>query len=142
MISEFIGDLDFRDLNRTAPTDEIRLMLLAPLVYNSALLDRQITVPAKYVTDLASVPRLLWNIVPPIGKYDCAAVIHDWLYQKGTVTRDQADAVLLEGMRVYGIKKSLRAVIYAGVRVGGWVPWNKYRKAAVVEVAGKRAEGI
>ena len=41
----------------------------------------KVTVPAGFVTDLASVPRLLWAIVPRDGLHNGAAVVHDFLYQ-------------------------------------------------------------
>lgn len=39
-----------------------------------------VLVSAGYVTDFASVPRWLWSLFPPIGKYNRAALIHDYLY--------------------------------------------------------------
>lgn len=39
-----------------------------------------LSVPSGYVTDFASVPPLLWSFFPPIGKYNRAAVVHDFLY--------------------------------------------------------------
>src|SRR4051812_5700781 len=78
MKAAFRSDLDFRDLNRGS--GPIRLLLLSDLVYDSAILVRTIRVPAKFVTDLASIPQILWNILPPIGAYDAAAVVHDYLY--------------------------------------------------------------
>jgi hypothetical protein len=39
-----------------------------------------INVPIGFKTDFASVPRLLWSIIPRWGKYGNAAVIHDFLY--------------------------------------------------------------
>lgn len=138
-MSAFLSDLDFRDLHHESKGGEIRLMLLAPLVYESDLLGRRIIVPARFVTDLGSVPQVLWSVVPPIGKADCAFVMHDWCYQTGMVTRDQADGAMREAMRVCNVRKALSTAIYVGVRVGGWVSWNRYRKAAVVEVAAKVA---
>jgi Protein of unknown function (DUF1353) len=95
-----------------------------------------IVVKAGFKTDLASIPRALWNILPPVGKYDAAAVLHDCLYQLGgvpylygTITRAEADAVLLEAMGVLGVSRWQRWTIYAGVRAGGWKVWNKYRAA-------------
>jgi hypothetical protein len=38
-----------------------------------------LTVPAGFQTDLASVPRLFWALLPPQGAYERAAVLHDWL---------------------------------------------------------------
>ena len=46
--------------------------------------DDVIYVPEGYVTDLASVPRLLWALFPPHGRYAKAAIIHDWLYDNVT----------------------------------------------------------
>lgn len=104
------------------------MLLLAPLVYDCGVLNRTIEVPAKFVTDLASIPRILWNVLPPIGAYDAAAVVHDYLYAYNGVTRAQADSVLNEAMGVCNVDALQRSAIYAGVRVGGWKPWNEYRE--------------
>lgn len=80
-----------------------------------------------FKTDLASIPRVLWRVLPPVGKYDAAAVVHDWLYQNNGCTRKQADDVLYEAMHALGVSAWQRYTIYAGVRVGGWKPWNEYR---------------
>ncbi len=89
-------------------------------------------VPRGFKTDLASIPRLLWRLLPPIGKYDKAAVVHDYLYQFNGVTRKEADSILLEAMTVLGVGKWTRRTIYAGVRVGWWVVWNRYRRAECI----------
>lgn len=79
-----------------------------------------IAVPAGFVTDFASVPRVLWNLLPPTGGYGEAAVLHDYLYRtRGKATRIQADAVLLEAMKLAGVDWLTRWVVYLGVRVGG-----------------------
>jgi len=64
------------------------------------------------------------------------AVIHDWLYQRPDFEdRAMADAVLYEAMGVnqpeLGFQAErtwTRALIYAGVRVGGWVAWRNHGK--------------
>lgn len=87
----------------------------------------RVVVPKGFVTDFASIPRPLWAIVggPADGKYRKIAVVHDWLYRTpGLATRGQADAVLLEGMKVSGCSWWTRSVIYAGVRVGGWASYK------------------
>lgn len=105
-----------------------------PLVYDSDRIAR-VVVPAGFRTDLASIPRGLWNVLPPIGRYDAAAVVHDHLYQHNGVSRSAADGVLLEAMCVLGVAQWQRWAIYAGVRVGGWLVWSRYRRqdAAVCE---------
>lgn len=89
----------------------------------------KIVVPAGFKTDYASIPRFFWRVLPPVGKYDRAAVVHDYLYHYNGVTRKQADDVLLEAMRVLNVPGWQCNAIYAAVRVGGWSPWKEYRKA-------------
>lgn len=131
----FTSDLIFVDLNRHAEPNSkrIQLKLLVPLFYTSALLNRQFIVPSQFVTDLASVPQFLWAIVPPIGKYDDAAVLHDWLYKQGGVTRKEADDLLKEAMQACGVSGHDVWMIYNGVRLGGWLTWRRYRKEGQVE---------
>lgn len=108
--------------------DGIRMQLLEPLVYRSDLLQRDITVETGFTTDFASIPKILWNLLPQHGRYDRGACVHDHLYQHGGVTRAQADAVLLEAMRVCAVPWWQQQVIYWGVRIGGWLVWNAYRR--------------
>lgn len=83
--------------------------------------DYRIDVPAGFETDFASVPQILWGIIPPTGSYGKAAVIHDYLYRtRGLATRKQADAVLLEAMTFLQVDWLTRQALYWGVRVGGW----------------------
>jgi hypothetical protein len=121
MTSAFLSTLHFED------NDGLPFVLDAPLIYESALLGRRVTVPAGFKTDLASIPRVLQNLLPKVGKYDRPAVVHDFLYQFNGVTRGQADAVLNEAMTVLGVGRWPRWPIYAGVRAGGWKPWGAYR---------------
>ena len=62
-------------------------------------------VAAGFTTDLASVPQMLRSIVPKIGYWSQAAVVHDLLYFNhrtgvdDTVSRLQADRALREGAK-------------------------------------------
>ena len=138
MTAQFRSELDVRDLNRESK-GKLRYMLLAPLVYDSALLNRMIIVPAKFVTDFGSAPHVLWNVVPPVGRAGRSYVLHDWLYQQGDVNRGQGDGVLREGMIVDGVSKSQRVTVWLGVRGGGWLAWRRYRRMERIEVDAKRA---
>jgi len=44
-----------------------------------------VRVQAGFTTDFASVPRPLWWFAGPWGRHGRAAIIHDWLYQRGTI---------------------------------------------------------
>lgn len=88
--------------------------------------DWKIIVPAGFVTDFASIPRLLWNIVPPAEGYGKAAVIHDYLYRytpdgpnKTWWSRRDADGVFLEAMGVLAVPAWKKWPIWLAVRVFG-----------------------
>lgn len=78
--------------------------------------DKWIDVPRGYLTDGASVPRMLWAVVPPWGSYGAAVIVHDILCEYLTVTlagkphkisRVEADRILAEAMQVLGVPKGL-----------------------------------
>lgn len=86
--------------------------------------DSWITIPAGYLTDGASVPRLFWNIIPPWGKYGQAAVVHDLLCEylmvvrngrPERITRARCDAILNEAMTYLGVPIVQRLMIYGAV---------------------------
>lgn len=85
-------------------------------------------IEAGFDTDFASIPRGLWNILPPDGPYAPAAFIHDWLYWYQTTSREVADAILLEGMEQLGIGWLTRRTIHSAVRLGGAGPWEDNRR--------------
>ena len=117
----------------------------------------RVVIPAGFMTDFASIPRALWPVLPPTGPYGKAAVVHDWLYQvrevrrmptidviddqgkpagrivmptgARLVNRAEADAVFNEAMEVLTVRRTQRWTLYSGVRVGGWVTWNRYRRS-------------
>jgi hypothetical protein len=88
----------------------------------------QFTVPTGFKTDLASIPRIFWNILPPFGKYTEAAVLHDWLYRTHLVPRPDADEVLLEAMELGHTGRVTRWVIYIAVRLFGWPAWHDEKR--------------
>ncbi len=81
-------------------------------------------VPAGFQTDFASVPRWLHGLVPPMGKYALAALVHDYLYRYGEVSRREADAVFW-ALSEYGKYGKWRSwLLYLVVRVLGWIRYN------------------
>jgi len=85
-------------------------------------------VPAGFVTDFASVPRILWPILPPYGRYGKAAVLHDYLYRSGIVERYEADLIFKEAMEVLGVAKWKMTLLYWGVRFFGAKRFKQLRK--------------
>ncbi len=91
-----------------------------------------IIVPEGFVTDFNSIPRVLWNILPPDEDGE-AAVLHDYLYRYGRLfnrplTRLQCDTVHREFVHYRHEPAWKERAIYWGLRVGGWVAWKAYRK--------------
>lgn len=99
-------------------TDREIWRLVAPFSY-LAPSHGLITVPAGFETDFASVPR--WPLTfALLGSYGhAAAVIHDWLYTSGELSRADADRVFHEALRSSGIARWRAWLMWGGVRVGG-----------------------
>lgn len=74
-----------------------------------------------FITDLASVPRFLWVLIPPYGRHTGAAIIHDWYYRNGDkhITRAEADWIMFRVMKVDGCSFLKRWIIYIGLRLFG-----------------------
>ncbi len=90
-----------------------------PLVYKSDVASTIIKVPAGFVTDLASIPRLPLVDLLLNGLVDEPSVVHDYLYSVGMFLRDVSDRVLHEACILTGITPWKAHAICAGVRVGG-----------------------
>ena len=91
-------------------------------VYHSELLGRRITVPHGFVTDLASVPKIVPRFIVDVatGKNRKAAIIHDPLCldefkRKYGISQDQADLVFREALMVCGVKKWQANILYTAV---------------------------
>lgn len=89
--------------------------------FDDKIIKKKIKVPKGFVTDFASVPRFLWSIIPPIGRYTKAAVLHDYLYVNPKLVKNkkEADKIFLQAMRVLGVKKTRRYTMYYMVRLFG-----------------------
>ena len=101
-----------------------------------------VEIPNGFITDFASIPRPLWWLLPKWGKYGKAAVIHDYLYKRKKarittsskvgdrwyevpITRKEADRIMLQAMEVSNTPRWQKFLIYAGIRMGGWLAWRR-----------------
>ncbi|EHR8187321.1 DUF1353 domain-containing protein [Salmonella enterica] len=84
-----------------------------------------IEVPAGFITDLATIPRIFWTLLPPDGKYAKAAIIHDYLYDNALRTKKEADLIFLDGMTVLGVPRWKRMIMYYAVRLFGQGMYGK-----------------
>lgn len=90
--------------------------------------ENKITVPEGFRTDLASVPIPARWLIPKSGRYNQAAVLHDYLYTIQDRPRKEVDRIFLEAMGVLGVPKWKRWVMYRAVRIGGGRPWRMWAK--------------
>jgi len=108
-------------------TGDIRTTL-SSLTFHSDIVKETICVPSGLKTDLGSIPRALQGIFPKDGLAMFAYILHDHLYKVGKYTRKQSDDILEEAMKFLGVSWWRRKAVREGLRVGGWVAWNKHRK--------------
>lgn len=87
--------------------------------------DIEIVVPKGFVSDLASIPRLLWGILPPHHhRYRLAALVHDFLLTDDNFrvfTRADIDLIFKEIMQVSGVKPWKVFVMYNAVRAWSYM---------------------
>lgn len=98
--------------------------------YSYKIHNRIIEVPANFITDLASTPKILWNIFEPAGKnYTRSALVHDYLYSKNCIytdiSRKEADKIFLEIMKERGVSFWKRHLMFIAVRMFGRLFFRK-----------------
>lgn len=101
----------------------------APLVWCDPVYGR-LEVPAGFVTDLASIPRLFRNLpwLDPNGLSRRPAVVHDWLYGStaGRARGKQfADSFLRAALLAEGAGKSSAQSFYLAVHWFGRSSWDE-----------------
>lgn len=122
-MSQFHTELDAKLLN-----DDTIWVLNFPLVYDSDVLNCQITVPVGFQTDFASVPRLPIVYTAFGDRAHREAVLHDYLYRKDSlpiVSESLANKVFLEAMTLREKPWYVRWCMYWGVCLGGWTAYHK-----------------
>jgi hypothetical protein len=95
---------------------------------------RVVVIRAGFETDLASIPRALWNLYPPFDpEYRAATILHDGLYASELLTRSEADWTLLEAMQAQGNSWWTRNVFWFAVRAGGAKVWAEHTDESRLE---------
>jgi len=85
-------------------------------------------VPDQFVTDFASVPRIFWTLIPPAtGRHVRGAVLHDWLYYTGLVSKLEADQIFYDALIQTGVPKIKAYTMYASVKWFAGFAWKNHR---------------
>ena len=85
----------------------------------------KIVVPNGFVTDYASVPKIMWLFgLSPHEQYSRAAIIHDYLYWSQGCTRAQADQLMFIAMKESKVGWLGRWLVYLAVNLFGESAWT------------------
>lgn len=88
----------------------------------------ELTVPAGFESDGASVPRFFWRVVFPPGDADAlrAAILHDYIYREHPEgwTRGEADRLFRDVLIADGVPGWRARLAYYAVRIFGWRSWR------------------
>lgn len=152
-VNGFTADLEYeyaRDASATLNKDFWRVTSAFRFYFTLNGQTVWVYVPAGYLTDGASVPRIFWDAIPPWGAYGQAAVVHDMLCEYLTVftddgkevsiTRKQADNILRDALKVLNIPTRTRWFIYAGVKLYTFIVELFKGKTPPQAYAAKRAQ--
>ena len=90
-----------------------------------------ITVPSGFITDLASTPRILWNVIAPFDVAR-AAIVHDLLYKAIRTYRwnkgaNEEDKELIKNAKVAADKVFLLAMKDAEPKVSRWKIYSAWK---------------
>lgn len=96
------------------------------LIYQTDVWNATVTVPAGFITDFASVPRIpiIYDFVG--NQAQEPATIHDYLYITAPVVQWKADKLFLEAMLVTKLSKWKAYTLYFGVRTASLLHLNHY----------------
>lgn len=103
---------------KLSPTQNGKWRLLEEYRFNGH------AIPAGFITDLDSVPRvpLAYDVFK--NRTRLAALAHDWLYSIGA-NRSESDRAFLRLMIAEGVPLRYALPIWAAVRAFGWLVYRK-----------------
>lgn len=102
------------------------------------------TVPPRFRTDFASVPRVVTWLIPRYGRYTKAAIVHDYLCSvevpRRGISRGDADGVFRRALRELDVAFLRRWLMWAAVRFDAALEdpgtlWRPRRRALLVWLA-------
>jgi hypothetical protein len=116
-------------------------------------------IPKGFIYDGASVPRVLWWLLSPMGLLLIPALFHDFGYAHGfyfkisrmakedrfyiirvDISRKEADGMFRKISIIVNGISGPADIAWAGVRIGGWKAWNdhiKEREKLAEEIIGE-----
>lgn len=94
-----------------------------------------------FIFDGASIPRIFWSLLNPMGLYFIPALFHDFAYcykfifliyerkeKEIVLEKEDADLLLLYVSNLVVSLLTINEVVYLSVKTMGFIAWNKKRK--------------
>lgn len=105
----------------------------------------QIVVPTGFLTDGASIPRIIWSILSdtdpdilyPSYPHDLLYTLQGRLSETVILTRDESDQIIRDLMVEIGAPKWKADQVYFQLRLWGWVNWNKPDQKKLLSIQNK-----
>lgn len=108
-----------------SPDNSRQWVLVEPLEYQAD--HDHFMVPKGFVTDFASVPRVVAWLIPRYGRWTPAAILHDYLWSEaraGRFNKPDADGIFNQALRELGVPFLRRWLMWTAVRwAGGPKTW-------------------
>lgn len=103
-------------------------IVLNPIQFKSSWGETFI-IPKGFETDLSTVPKWLWGLLPPFGDFLLAAIIHDYLYVTKPCSKEAADKEMLIWSKVLNSDNFINRIDnylrYYGVKHLGFKVWKR-----------------
>ena len=96
--------------------------------------DEIITVPKGYITDFASVPKILRLVAKNHELFNKASILHDFLYETQEYSKEEADIIYKDAMEVFGVTEGRANLYYLVVKFFGHSSWEEYEDKLSQEI--------
>ncbi len=91
---------------------------------------KQYPIEKGYITDYSSIP-FFGRFVVRWSKVDLAGVIHDWLYEKGSVSKLEADKIwrIVARSGKHHANCLQAGICWFALFIGAWCAWIKHKES-------------
>jgi hypothetical protein len=99
--------------------------VMSPLIWECN--KHNVEIPEGFFTDLVTVPTILGKYFPSTSPITKAAVLHDFIYATGMMSKYDADLLFRKAMGVVGVSLGLRTTAYTAVTLFASIPWYQWK---------------
>lgn len=107
-------------------------VVLDPYIFWSSRIQKAVVVPRWFITDLSSIPKPARILISVNERHRIPSLPHDVLYtlkgvlsEDDTITKEEADLVFLDFLKLFNVPTWKAQSMYWAVRLGGHHPSNK-----------------